>query len=99
MPKASLPQAVKDFQADPHFSNRLAVVSMQVNDPKEKQFLNQMQVDPLQVRGQTTLFLAPPGVLIGKYTASATKDEMAAALHQAGKCCDDPNCKHNQKAQ
>jgi hypothetical protein len=41
--------------------------------------------------------LAPPGVLVGKFPASATSDQIGAALHAAGKCCNDPNCKHNQK--
>jgi hypothetical protein len=38
-------------------------------------------------------------VLVGKFGPAVTKDEIAAALHAAGKCCNDPNCKHNKKGQ
>jgi hypothetical protein len=89
------PPVVKAMQLDPEFSARVAVVSLQVRDPAESRFLQQMQVDPRQVRAPTAALLAPPGMLIGKYDGSATRDQVAAALHKAGKCCDDPNCKHN----
>jgi hypothetical protein len=94
--EAVLPTAVKEFQTDPLFKDRLSLVSMQLNDPAETRFLNQMQVDARRTPAATAVLLAPPGVLIGKYGPSATKDEVAAALHKAGKCCDDENCKHNQ---
>jgi hypothetical protein len=93
--KAIAPPVVKAMQADPEFSARVAVVSMQVRDPEEARFLQQMQVDPRQVQSPVAALLAPPGLLIGKYGPTATKAEVAAALHKAGKCCDDPNCKHN----
>jgi hypothetical protein len=93
--KAAAPPVVKAMQADPEFSSRVAVVSLQVRDPQETRFLQQMQVDPRQVRAPLAALLAPPGLLIGKYDSAATKDQVAAALHHAGKCCDDPNCKHN----
>ena len=41
--------------------------------------------------------MAPPGVLVGKFTANVTMNEITTKLHAAGKCCDDPNCKHNKK--
>lgn len=93
--KAIAPPVVKAIQLDPEFSGRVAVVSMQVRDPEEARFLQQMQVDPRQVRAPLAALLAPPGLLIGKYDGNATKAQVAAALHHAGKCCDDPNCKHN----
>lgn len=91
-----VPASVQDFQADPHFKDRLATVSFQAADPAEGKFLNQMQIDPRTV-GTTTVLLAPPGVLVGKFDARTSKDEIAAALAKAGKCCDDPNCKHHQQ--
>lgn len=93
--KATAPPVVKAMQLDPEFSGRMTVVSMQVRDPEETRFLQQMQVDPLKVRSPVAALLAPPGLLIGKYDGTATKDQVAAALHKAGKCCDDVNCKHN----
>lgn len=95
--KAALPKAVKDFQADPQFSQRIAVQTLQCGDPAEAKFLKNLKIDPATAKAQMTVFMAPPGVLIGKFNADATKDQMAEQLHAAGKCCDDVNCKHNKK--
>ncbi len=92
--KAVVPAAVKDMQADPQFKDRVTLVSMQLRDPAEGRFLNQMQINPDKTTAVTAVLLAPPGVLIGKFDGTATAGQVAAALHKAGKCCDDPNCKH-----
>jgi hypothetical protein len=89
-----IPNAVQHFQADPHFNQRLAVVSLQVTDPAEARFVQELEL-PQPVRGTTMVFMAPPGVMIGKYGATATQAQMATDLHKAGKCCDNPNCPHN----
>jgi hypothetical protein len=94
-PGAELPQGVRDFQADPQFKGRADVVSFQLDDPGEADFLKQLKIDPRTVKTSTTAFLAPPAVLVGKYGPAATKNDMAGDLHAAGKCCNDPNCKHN----
>ncbi len=96
--RAVVPTAVRDMQVDPQFKDRVVLVSMQMRDPQETRFLDQMQIDPKQVKATTAVLLAPPGVLIGKFDGTATKDQVAAALHKAGQCCDDPNCKHNHGA-
>jgi hypothetical protein len=54
-----------------------------------------MQIDPKKERTTSVVFMAPPGTIVGKYTAQVTKAKLAADLHAAGKCCNDPNCKHN----
>lgn len=92
--KPVIPAAVKMMQADPQFKDRIALLSMQLRDPAEERFLNQMQINPDQTKGVTAVLLAPPGVLIGKFDTTASANEVAAALNKAGKCCDDPNCKH-----
>ena len=94
--KAPAPVAIKDFQSDPHFKDRIVTTSLQGADPQEAKFLGQMQIDPL-TKVTHTVLLAPPGVMVGKFDAVATKDEIAAALAKAGKCCDDVNCKHHRK--
>jgi len=94
---ATYPQAVQDFQADPQFKDRIAVVSMQANDPNEASFVTEMQLTAAEASNSTTVFLAPPGVLVGKFGENATQQQMASELHKAGKCCDDPKCKHNRK--
>ena len=98
-PRTATPAAVKDFQADPEFKDRVAVISVQLNDPSEAPFLKQMELDASKVKGSSIVFLAPPAVLVGKFASTTTKAELAAALHKAGKCCDDPNCKHGHGPQ
>ena len=95
---APTPVAVTAFQADPHFSERLTTVSMEAADPLEAKFIAQMKIADTVLETQTVL-LAPPGVLVGKFNATASKEVVAAALAKAGKCCDDPNCKHQPAAQ
>lgn len=94
--KAALPQGASDFAADPSFQARTVAVSFQRNDPNEARFLADMQIDA-KAQGSVVSMLAPPGVLVGKYPENATKAQIAADLHAAGKCCDDPNCKHNKQ--
>jgi len=94
--RAAIPPGVKDLQADPDFKDRISLVSMRATDEKEQRFLSQMKVNPEQVEGAYAVLIAPPGVLIGHYDSATSKDEIAAAIHKAGKCCDDENCKHNR---
>ena len=95
--KAPAPVAIKDFQSDPHFKDRIVTIGMTAADPQEGKFVGQMQIDP-KAKATHTVLLAPPGVMVGKFDAVASKDQIAAALAKAGKCCDDPNCKHHQPA-
>jgi hypothetical protein len=95
--KSAAPAALKDFQTDPHFQGRMVILKAEAGDPLEAKLMTQMQIDP-RTRLTQTVLLAPPGVLVGKFEAAATKDDIAGALAQAGKCCDDPNCKHHQQA-
>jgi hypothetical protein len=55
-----------------------------------------MQISERDVNGSMLVIMAPPGVLVGKFAAATTRDQIVTKLHAAGKCCDDPNCKHNQ---
>lgn len=95
--KGAAPVAIKDFQSDPHFKDRIVTIGMTAADPQEEKFCGQMKIDP-KAKVTHTVLLAPPGVMVGKFDAVASKDEIAAALAKAGKCCDDPNCKHHQAA-
>lgn len=95
--KMATPPGVKQFVADPHYSQRTTIVSMQVTEPEEKRFLKELQVSPASMNGSTVVFMAPPGVMVGKFSGLVSKDELAMKLHAAGKCCDDPNCKHNHQ--
>ena len=94
---APVPAAVGDFKVDPQFKDRLVVISLVCDDPNEPRFFKSLEIDPDRFEAATMVMMAPPGTVIGKYAATATKDKLAADLHAAGKCCDDPNCKHNTK--
>jgi hypothetical protein len=91
---ATVPAAVGDFKIDPQFKDRLVVVSLISDDTNETRFLKSLEIDPARFEGSTMVLMAPPGTIVGKYAADATKEKLAADLHAAGKCCDDPNCKH-----
>ncbi len=93
------PSAIADFGKDALFRDRMAVVPLVATDAPEQPFLKELKVVPESILEPLTVVMAPPGALVGKFAASATKDQIAAALADAGKCCDDPNCKHHKKAQ
>lgn len=95
--ETATPTGVQEFQADPQFQGRVSLVSMRLDDKSEASFLTELQIDAAKTRGTTVVFMAPPGVMVGKYTAQVTKAKLAADLHAAGKCCEDPNCKHGKK--
>jgi hypothetical protein len=95
---APLPGGAAEFVADPDFQARTAMVNVDLGDPAESRFLADMELRPQEVRDSLLVVMAPPGVLVGKFDASATKAQIVEKLHAAGKCCDNPNCQHNQKA-
>lgn len=90
-----LPACVEDFQRDADFLGRSGLVTLDQNDPAEATFFKELGIDTTQ-RQDAVGLLAPPGVLVGTFGVNASKGDVAAALHKAGKCCDDPNCKHNK---
>lgn len=87
-----LPQGVQDFKADVRFASATEVVLLDSNDQGEAGFLKQLQVDPRTPR-PLTVFLAPPGSVIGQFNGRATKEHFVAKLAAAqsnpcagGKC-------------
>jgi hypothetical protein len=93
-----LPPGGTDFVSDPDFESRTIVVDLLRSDPAETRFLTDMKIKSADINESILVVMAPPGVLVGKFAANATTQQIAAQLHAAGKCCDDPNCKHQQKA-
>lgn len=94
-PDVTVPQGVAEFLNDPQFKERVTVVPVQAGDQAEAKLLSELAIGtgPDQ---PTVAFFSPPGVVVGTFGAGATKAEIANALHAAGKCCDDPNCKHGK---
>lgn len=97
--QSPLPTGAAAFARDPDFHARTTIVNVVLSDPDESRFLADMKFDPRDAGDSKLVVMAPPGVLIGKFNAGVTKAQIAAQLHAAGKCCNDPNCKHNQRAQ
>lgn len=96
--KSGTPLSVTSFAADSHYAGRTEILAMRLDDPNEARFLGDMKIDPAKTTDTQVIFMAPPGVMIGKYAATTTTSaKLASDLHAAGKCCDDPNCKHNHK--
>jgi hypothetical protein len=94
---AALPAGAAGFAADPSFKGRTAVVNIGLDDPEEARFVREMDFKPGELSDSMVVVLAPPGVLVGKYQSSVGMEQIAADLHAAGKCCNDPNCPHNKK--
>lgn len=92
----ALPQGVNQFAADPHYSSRTIVHMLNSTDAAEVSFLKDLGVAASSPTC-TVCLLASPGVVVGKWPANVTGQQMSTALHAAGKCCDDPNCKHNHQ--
>ncbi len=94
--ECEVPPGVQALSQDPLFSERVSLIALRIDDPNEARMFEQLQVDARQVNGPLSALIAPPGVLVGHYDARATVEEIAASIHAAGKCCDDPNCRHNR---
>ena len=88
---------MREFVSDPHFQQRTAVYSLDTTDPAELRFLKDLQIPAEASDVTTVVMMAPPGVLVGKFPGNVSGQQMAAKLHAQGKCCNDPNCKHNRK--
>lgn len=71
---------------------------MRLDNPAEARFYEQLKLDPSKVNSPYAVLIAPPGALVGHFDAQTSADSIAAAIHKAGKCCDDANCKHNKAA-
>jgi hypothetical protein len=97
--ESQLPPGGAEFIADPDFEARTTVVDLVLDDPTEARFVKDLKIKPADAKDSMLVLMAPPGVLVGKFAGNTTKQQIVTQLHAAGKCCDDPNCKHNQKAQ
>ena len=83
---ATAPQGAADFQADPNYARATETIVVNTADTAEEPFVKSLQVDPRQ--GAVTLLMAPPGTVVGKFAATATKQQLVATLAatQANPC-------------
>jgi len=82
---------INSFKTDPRFSKATQVVVIDPSDNRELSFLNQLRVNP-NINEATTLLIAPPATVIGKFQGAITKDQLVASIKKAtsgycnGKC-------------
>jgi hypothetical protein len=89
------PQGVRDFKADKKYGGVTEIIKLNPRDQNETTFLKELQVQPISQKTVTVL-LAPPGSVIGKFDAAATKQQIIAKLAatQSG-CCPGGKCGPN----
>jgi len=80
-------QGVRQFQADPRYAAYTEVVQLNSSEPAEASFMKDLQIDP-RSPNPVTVFLAPPGSVIGRFEGVVTKDQLVAKLQsaQSGGC-------------
>jgi hypothetical protein len=78
----AVPQGVQDFKADGRFGPATEVVLVNATDEAESTLLQELQVNPRESKPVTVL-LAPPGSMVAKFDAGATKAQMVAKLAAA----------------
>ena len=84
-------QGVQDFKADARFAQATEVVTLNPTDDAEGKFLSQLQVSP-KPEEATTVFLAPPAVVIFKTSGATAKENLVAALQAAMSSCGSGGC-------
>ncbi len=77
---------VNQFKADPRFAQATDVIKIDPSHPANLKLLSQLQVDP-NTDEATTVLIAPPGSILGKFRGPVLKDQLASLLTSAGSCC------------
>jgi hypothetical protein len=87
----SLPQGVRDFQADPRYGPVTEVVTLRATDAAEAGFLQALQIKADAPMPMTAL-LAPPGRLLRTFPASVTKQQLVECVTSPQGCCPGGKC-------
>jgi len=91
--QAAIPGGITGFKKIPCYQKTTEIVQLRVDDPAEVKFLKELEI-PQTSQNTITVFMAPPGVLLGKFGPGVTKEQLVSTLVAAGKGCGDKNCKH-----
>ncbi len=91
--KTGTPQGVDEFKQIPCYQKSAKVITLSIDDPEEASFVKELDI-PTNSLTQNVVFMAPPGVLIGKYKEDVTKEQLIADLKKTGKGCGVEGCKH-----
>ncbi|WP_339734291.1 hypothetical protein [uncultured Gimesia sp.] len=90
---SALPKGVQNFKAIPCYKDVVEVVLVSAGESVESSFLQELEV-PQQNNNSTVVFMAPPGVMVGKFNENVTHEQLIAELKKAGKSCGVEGCKH-----
>lgn len=80
-------RGVRAFAADAQYARSTEIITVDPTDAAEADLLKQFKVDP-NTDEAVTVFLAPPGTMVGTYTGETRKDVLVAAAKTAAKGCD-----------
>lgn len=80
-------QGVKEFAADVQYARTTEIITVDPADPAEASFLKQLKVDSGPTEA-VTVFLAPPGTMVGVYKGETKKETLVAAAKTAAQGCD-----------
>ncbi len=85
-------QGVHEFKSDQNYTAATEVVYLNSAEPAETTFLHSLQINP-QTASPVTVFMAPPGTIVGKFEGRVSKQQLVATLASAqsagcpgGKC-------------
>jgi hypothetical protein len=79
-------RGVKEFAADAQYAKTTEIIIVDPTDAAEESLLKQLKVDP-KTDEAVTVFLAPPGAMVGTYKGETKKDVLVAATKTAAKGC------------
>ncbi len=81
-------KGVLAFKADGEYALNTEIITIDPSKEDEAKFLKNFKVDPKTTQA-VTVFLAPPGKVLGTYTGATDKKTLVAALTASGKkpCC------------
>ena len=79
-------RGVNSFKSDPQFAQFTEIITIDPADAAEKKFIKQLKIDSEPVEA-ITAFMAPPGMIIGKFEGATDKDMLLATLQRAMASC------------
>jgi hypothetical protein len=89
--KIAIPKGVENFKADKKYGAATEIVVVNVRDANEATFLKELEVR--KGAAPLTIFLAPPGAMIGRFGSETSKETLVAKLTAAqSSCCPGGKC-------
>ena len=79
-------RGVRDFKADTKYSKTTEIITLDPTDSAEAKLLKKFRVDP-NIGEATTVFLMPPGKIVGTFKGATDKKALVAKLAACGTSC------------